>query len=155
MHFWHGNGTGRERNFFRWRTLFQSKKAGHDLSGTCHRTEVSVPLFHKVYGRFPPSIRQAPEAKRDSCFGVSEEAEMVSSAREKSGITVLFFRGCVYIQQRIKKKDSCQKGMKQIKGFEFFNKDLPLILYIILYLSYETLHYLMHKKFMIKCFAKC
>ncbi len=72
---------------------------------------------------------------------------MVSSAREKSGITVLFFRGCVYIQQRIKKRIPAKRE-KQIKDFEFFNKDLPLILYIILYLSYETLHYLMHKKFM-------
>lgn len=72
---------------------------------------------------------------------------MVSSAREKSGITVLFFRGCACIQQRIKNRIPAKRE-KQIIDFEFFNKDLPLILYIILYLSYETLHYLMRKKFM-------
>ena len=72
---------------------------------------------------------------------------MVSSAKEKSEITVLFFRGCACIQQRIKNRIPAKRE-KQIKSFECFNKDLPLILYIILYLSYETLHYLMRKKFM-------
>lgn len=72
---------------------------------------------------------------------------MVLSAREKSGITVLFFRGCAYIQQTIKKRIPVKRE-KQIRSFECFNKDLPLMLYIILYLSYETLHYLMHKKIM-------
>ena len=72
---------------------------------------------------------------------------MVLSAREKYQITLLFFRGCAYIQQTIKKRIPAKRE-KQIRSIEGFKTPLAVMLYIILYLSYETLHYLMHKKIM-------